>query len=734
MSWFSLQKQFSIKSIFAAAAVLLVGTFLSYHLARLSFEETMDHTRQNVYADLETLRIEIEQNLNRTANLTQSLASHIYLDGSISKSRFDIVSKDILIRGRIIRNIAMTRGRIVQYVYPLEGNESVVGMSFDSDPVLRYQLEASLSQKQPVIAGPFLLQQGMIGIIEHTPLFINLNDGKGPQFWGLLSAVIELQTLWDHTSVEKLQGRTAIAMRTVNVSGEVGDVFLGDASLFENQRVLSTIYVAGGSWQMAGRPADGWPQFHGIFSPIGLAGLLISTMIALFLLEMLETNRRLIVLSQEQTESRLESELLKDVAVGIAASKSLYHALQYVMTQICVAHNWDYAEAWMPDRAGRYLHCHRAYYAARPEFDSFRTVTRGIRLAKGEGLPGRVWVENQMMSFRGNINELKVVRTAEFGERRLRAGLCLPVGAGDQVALVLCFFITNSSVMSERRIQTARTIISQLGLVIDRKKAEDEVRWLNRNLEQQVDQRTRDLVFANKELESFSYTVSHDLRAPLRSMSGFANLLVQRYGDQLDESARTYLNKIIGSAGKMGELVDGLIGYINISRRPLQLATVELDEIADDIVASLARIEKDRKVIVRREPLGTVWADAGFIRKALFNVIGNAFKFTRLTKDATVSITSRSSDDGIEIAITDNGVGFDMQYANKLFGMFERLHNDKEFEGVGAGLAVARRIVNRHSGKIWFESTQGVGTTFYIFLPVKKPRSSGRVMQLKSSA
>lgn len=271
-------------------------------------------------------------------------------------------------------------------------------------------------------------------------------------------------------------------------------------------------------------------------------------------------------------------------------------------------------------------------------------------------------------------------------------------------------------------------------------KMESSLKEINQGLEQRVAERTEALEVANKELEAFSYSVSHDLKAPLRAINGFTEILVNKYSDKIDEKGKEIANVIVSNAKKMGRLIEDLLEFSRIGRKEMVMTEVSMDEIVQQVLTEAKSLykernveipqygntigfqtksmAKERSVEVKIDKLPPAKGDRSLLVQVWTNLISNAFKYTRHKDKAKIIIGSYEKDDENVYFIKDNGAGFDMKYKDKLFKVFQRLHGADEFEGTGVGLANVNRIITRHGGKVWAEGTVDEGASFYFSLPV----------------
>ncbi len=342
--------------------------------------------------------------------------------------------------------------------------------------------------------------------------------------------------------------------------------------------------------------------------------------------------------------------------------------------------------------------------------------------------------------------DLETVDTLQTGLQRLSAGgidaMLLDLGLPDSygvetfvrakaralgVAIIILTGLNDDSLALKLGQEGAQDFVAKVDVsgnnltrailyAVEREKLEQEFRKLNLQLEQRVKDRTAELEASNRELEAFSYSVSHDLRAPLSVLIGFAELLRLKNEAQLDEIGQKYLRRIHESAFRMSELMNDLIRLAKVSRQGPTREKVPLRSLVDEVVAELESQNEKRKIEWRIGALPVVECDHGLMKQVLANLISNAVKYTRPREIAVIEIGETIMGRERTFFVRDNGVGFDMKNANKLFVPFQRLHRHEEFEGTGIGLATVQRIVEKHKGRVWVESKVGVGSTFFFTL------------------
>ncbi len=296
----------------------------------------------------------------------------------------------------------------------------------------------------------------------------------------------------------------------------------------------------------------------------------------------------------------------------------------------------------------------------------------------------------------------------------LRSWINVPLIAQGELIGALNLGSNSSGAFSSEQVEIAREVANSLAIAIRQARLHEQVSRYAVGLEQRVAERTA-------ELEAFSYSVSHDLKTPLLTIDGFSRMLVEDYAQCLDEGGRRLLKTICQNSRSMGRLIDDLLAFSRIGRQEMRLTQIKMGEMAGAVFAELRDLAPERKVEFRLEPLPAACGDPPMIRQVFFNLFSNALKFTGTRETAIIEAGGKIEEEQNIYFVRDNGVGFDMKYADKMFGVFQRLHAEDQFAGAGVGLAFAQRIIHRHGGRVWAEGAVNEGATIYFALPIARP-------------
>lgn len=337
-----------------------------------------------------------------------------------------------------------------------------------------------------------------------------------------------------------------------------------------------------------------------------------------------------------------------------------------------------------------------------------------------ERIGGKYWLDAMLQGepFYGSTTSLPPEEVGVLEFFNLKSTLDVPIIVGKSFWGFIGFDeVRNEREWSEAEVDSLKAAAGILSAAIQRQLNDEAIRQLNAELEQRVRLRTAELETANRELESFAYSVSHDLRTPLRGIDGYSRLLLEDFSDILDEQGREYLVNVRKATSQMSQLINDLLKLSRVTRLEMHYELFDLTGTANELVAEWRRQNPEREVEITIQPGLMAFGDANLLRLALENLISNAWKFTGKTPRARIEIGETLQDRQPVFFVRDNGVGFDMKYSHKLFVAFQRLHSAGDFEGTGVGLATVQRIINRHSGRIWAEGTVNQGATFFFTLP-----------------
>lgn len=421
------------------------------------------------------------------------------------------------------------------------------------------------------------------------------------------------------------------------------------------------------------------------------------------------------VTTMKQSIQRLSA--LADVSQILVEANSLAEAAPRLIEVICRAEGWPLGVVWAVNPETDQLHFTGIWHQPDQHLGEFVARSKASTFRRGEGLPGLAWHSGKLESMPDVFADRRYLRREEAKLAGLKHALAFPFSRDGQVVGVIDFLFAGPHDRDGRMEKMFEIIGSQVGLFVQRRRAEEELRSLNTHLEERIEARTEELRAANHELEAFSYSVSHDLRSPLRAIDGFALALSEDCRAHLPAEGLRYLDIIRSGTARMAELIDDLLTFSRLSRLPLTTANVDMDQVVRATVAELEPMRRGRNIEWNITTLPPASGDLHLLQQVWVNLMANAVKYSARRDPARITIGALPHDDGPVYFIRDNGAGFDMRYAGKLFGVFQRLHRMEDYEGTGVGLAIVKRIVTRHGGRIWAEAQLDVGATFFFTLP-----------------
>ena len=584
-------------------------------------------------------------------------------------SRFNIFASGLYTANSGIRAIQVFPPAGAEMIYPVAGNEAVSGGGLqkllqDERPGVRADIDAAISTKRTVLSGPYELRQGGFGLVARKALF-----DRG-SFWGLTVIVLDMPPLLKQSGVDPPASRR-LQMALKDGSGRV---FAGKPSVFDADPIVIDVDIAGEEWRLAGSPPGGWFGTYGTnLNSFRALGFFVVVLLVGLVYSLSNQGLRLREAVRKKTAALRESEGKLKEAQRLGRIGS-----------------WEYD-----------LSTKRIRWSDQV-FELYgRDPALGPPSLEEEAL---YYTPETLKKLRGMADQVAKEGGSSFYDFQAK----LPDGN---------FTYFSGSVRAER--DGSGKTVKLFGTVQDiaeRKKAEKEIRKLNESLEEKVAERTVQLEEANKDLEAFTYSVSHDLRAPLRAINGFSSILIEDYGSMLDDEGRRICSVISKSARNMGELIDDLLSFSHLGRASLNIGSVDMALLARSVFMEIASAAERDLIDFCVEDLPAAETDPVLIKQVWANLLSNAIKFSAKKAKPEIRVQAFVKNGEIVYSVRDNGAGFDMKYADKLFGVFQRLHSASEFEGTGVGLAIVKRIVNLHGGIVWAESEPERGAVFYFSL------------------
>lgn len=400
--------------------------------------------------------------------------------------------------------------------------------------------------------------------------------------------------------------------------------------------------------------------------------------------------------------------LLQTIATMANRTETVDGAFQRSLDLICEYTGWPVGHVYLAsDRDPPDLAPSRIWHLDSAEiFETFRQVTESTRLASGAGLPGRVLATGQPVWIADVSVDSNFPRARKAADLGVKTAFAFPIIASGRVAAVMEFFSQRCAAPDAGLLETMGAVGEQLGRVIERSEASERLRA-----------QARELMRSNEELQQFAYVASHDLQEPLRMVASYTQLLAQRYGDKLDADAADFIHYAVDGARRMQALINDLLAYSRVGTRGQPFAEVNCDGVVRTALQNLKVAVEETGATVRYGGLPIVFGDSTQLVQLFQNLVGNAIKFRRPGEPPEIEISARRGDGAWQFAVSDNGIGIEPQHSERIFVIFQRLHTREKYPGTGIGLAVCRKIVERHGGRLWVESNPGHGSVFQFTLP-----------------
>jgi len=657
--------------------VVLIVSLLCAGLFDLWYQGQM---RQEEHAQTSQTLTPYGQALNTALNQRLALLDALvafaktHADAPPLEALFDTFAAGLSSGKQGIRALQLYRNDRSLLVYPHKGNEVTLSRRLqdlinDARPNVRVDVQRAINSAKTALSGPYELRQGGLGLVARKAIFI---EGE---LWGLAVVVLDVPPILKEAGVKESNGQLNLAL-----TNHEGGIFFGAPATVRQPTATYPVALPDRPWLLAATPvAD--VQKSGM-------GPLFFFRLAAFCIILLST---ILTYNITSGRSRLNS-IVKKRTRALADSRNRYSSLIEKMSSGFALHEIICDEEGIP--------CDYRFIEVNKAFEEMTGMSRFKVLGKTvlELLPDTEssWIE--------------------------RFGTVALTGEPQH------FVDYSAELEKDYEVTAYSPETGQFAAIFNdvskRREAEDKIQKLNTELEDRVKQRTAECELSNRELEDFSYSISHDLRAPLRAINGYSCLLEEELPATASEKMRSQILAIQANSRRMGQLVDDLLTYTRLNKGLSRFSQVNLKAVMEKVWEEIMRSNVKQAVDFRLHALPPCHGDASLLKQLAFNLLDNAVKFTASREQPVIEVGSKNEDGQIIYFVKDNGAGFDMRYVDKLFVVFSRLHSEEDFEGTGIGLSLAKRIIERHEGRIWAEGKPGEGATFYFTIGYDAPVAS----------
>ncbi|WP_242442851.1 ATP-binding protein [Magnetospirillum sp. 15-1] len=640
-----------------AALITACSGLVLLKLYALQSERRHEAARVELVSRLSVLRARLEYNLTAPLLITRGLVAQIIFQGGMSDADFARAASLVIQGYESVRNLTMSRGTVISAVYPFAPNRAAVGVDYRDRPDQWPTVERAINSRKPVVAGPVNLIQGGTALIGRVPVFLP-DSGRGQtKLFGLISVVIDIPTVFAAAGLDTGTLPMEVALRGRDGEGKAGAMIWGDEAVFGRSPVEMEVTLPDGTWAMAAIPKGGWGTDDGQLRVTGGMGVVLFFLTALASFGW-------------AFHARGQRRALRHVA----ESEERYRALVETAPMAVVVH-----------RDGVILFANTQ-------------ASRMLKVPEGQPLAGRALLDFVHPDSRDALAER--VDFVLASPDAISSGAARYItGVGD---------VIESEVVSTRvGLEGQPAVLSVVHDVTRRYRAEAERERLLESLQR-----------SNEDLQQFAYIASHDLQEPLRNVAGYVQLLGRRYRGRLDKDADDFIAFAVGGTKRMQEMITNLLDYSRLNQADGEPERIDSRVALDEALADLGAAMDESGAVV--EVIGTmpvVSVRRVELARIFLNLVGNAIKYRRADTISRIRVFARRDGLNWVFTVTDNGIGMESAYLDRIFTLFQRLHSRETYDGTGIGLAICRKLVQHNGGRIWAESEPGRGSSFHFSLP-----------------